>query len=132
MTATTTATPLQVIQSVYDNFRHGDISAIVALVAEGAPWSQSPSLPWGGHYVGPLGALEFFQKLNAHMEPVSFEDHENIEVGDEIFTFGVYTGKSRKTGRTGAANLMFRWRVADGKIVSWNSYIDSAALLAAL
>jgi ketosteroid isomerase-like protein len=66
------------------------------------------------------------------METVSFEPRENIERGDELFSFGSYTGRSRKTGRTGSAEWMFRWRVQDGKIVSWESYIDTAALLAAL
>ncbi len=89
-------------------------------------------LPWGGDYRGPQGAGEFFKKLDANMETVSFEARENIEVGDEVFSFGSYSGRSRKTGRTGTADWMFRWRVQGDKIVAWESYIDTAAMLAAL
>jgi ketosteroid isomerase-like protein len=66
------------------------------------------------------------------METVSFELQENIEHEDEVFSFGTYTGRSRKTGRDGTAERMFRWRVQNGKVVSWQSYIDTAALLATL
>jgi ketosteroid isomerase-like protein len=129
---TQTTTPAAVIGSVYDAFTRGDIPHILSLVAANAPWRQAETLPWGGDYRGPEGAAEFFRKLDATMETLSFEARENVEHGDEIFSFGVYSARSRATGRTASAEWMFRWRVQDGKIVSWQSYIDSAALLAAL
>lgn len=130
MTSTTTSTHL--ISSVYDAFKRGDIAYILDQVAPGAIWRQSSTLPWGGDYTGPEGAGEFFQKLNAAMETTLFEVHENIEHDDEVFSFGSYGGKSRKTGKVANAEWMFRWRVRDGKIVFWQSYIDTALLLAAL
>ena len=127
-----TMAPAHTISSVYEAFQRGDIPHILSLIAPDASWAQSSTLPWGGDYRGPQGAGEFFRKLDATMETVSFEPRENIEVGDEVFSFGVYSGRSRKTGRTGSAEWMFRWRVQAGKIVSYNSYIDTAALLAAI
>jgi ketosteroid isomerase-like protein len=126
------ATPTQLINSVYEAFSRGDIAYILSQVGSQATWRQSATLPWGGDYRGPQGAGEFFRKLNESMETVSFEARENIERGDEVFSFGAYTGRSRQTGRTASAEWMFRWRVQGGKIVSWESYIDTAALLAAL
>jgi ketosteroid isomerase-like protein len=129
---TDTMTSAQLITSVYDAFKRGDIPHILSLVGPDAIWRQSKMLPWGGDYRGPQGAAEFFQKLDGSMETVSLEVHENIDQGDEVFSFGVYTGRSRKTGRTASAEWMFRWRVQGGKITSYESYTDSAALLAAL
>ena len=130
MAPTTTASGL--ISSVYDAFRRGDIPAILNQVAPGAIWRQSPTLPWGGDYRGPEGAAEFFRKLDATMETVAFDVKENVAVGSDVFSFGIYSGKSRQTGRTGTAEWMFRWRVEGGRIVSYESYTDSAALLAAI
>jgi ketosteroid isomerase-like protein len=127
-----TITPTEVISSVYDAFKRGDIAYILQQVAPDAIWRQSKMLPWGGDYRGPQGAAEFFQKLDATMETVGFEVHENVEHGDEVFSFGSYTGRSRKSGRTGTAEWMFRWRVGGGKITSYESYTDSAALLAVI
>jgi len=125
-------TRTQLISSIYDAFKSGDIPYILNQTAPGAQWRQSKTLPWGGDYSGPQGAREFFEKLDANMETVSFDPRENIEKGDEVFSFGTYAGRSRKTGRTGTAEWMFRWRVEDGKIAGWESYIDTAALVQAL
>src|SRR5215813_14735793 len=109
-----TTTPSQVISAVYDAFIKGDIPQILSRIAPDATWQQSKSLPWGGDYRGLQGVGEFFQKLDSNMETVSFEPRENVEHGDEVFSFGTYAGRSRKTGRTGTAEWMFRWRVQAG------------------
>src|SRR3954465_7598848 len=84
-------------------------------------------LPWGGDYLGRQGAAEFFQKLDAIMETVSFELNENIEHGEEVLSFGTYAGRSRETGQIGSAEWMFRWRVQDGKIIAYESYTGRGA-----
>jgi ketosteroid isomerase-like protein len=129
---TQTAVATDVIVSVYEAFQSGDIRRIVGMVAPNATWREEETVPWGGDYCGPEGAAEFFSKLDATMETVGFEAHENVEHGDEVFSFGTYTGRSRATGKTASAEWMFRWRVSGGKIVSWRSYIDTAALNGAL
>ena len=129
---TQTATATDVVAMIYDAFQRGDISHIVGLVAPNAVWRQGKTLPWGGDYSGPEGAAEFFQKLDATMETVGFEARENVDHGDQVFSFGVYRGRSRATGRTASAEWMFRWKVRDGRIVSYESYTDSAALTATL
>lgn len=125
-------TALQVIESVYEAFGRGDIPHILSLVAATGTWRQSAMLPWGGDYVGPQGAGEFFTKLAGEMETTAFKVHESIVNGNEVFSFGYYEGKSHRTGRTGGADFMFRWRVEGDKIAAYESYIDTAALLAAL
>ncbi len=125
-------TPTQVIESLYDAFQRGDIASIVNRVSPVARWRQPKVLPWGGEYSGAEGAAEFFFKLNAEMETTAFRAHENIETGDDVFSFGYYEARSRKTGRTAGSEWMFRWRVRDGKIVLFDSYMDTATLLAAL
>jgi ketosteroid isomerase-like protein len=129
---TQTATATDVIASVFEAFHRGDIPHIVGLVAPNAVWRQSNTLPWGGDYRGPEGAAEFFRKLDATLETVAFEARENVEHGDQVFSFGMYTGRGRATARTASAEWMFRWQVRDGRIVSYGSYIDTAALTAAL
>jgi len=127
-----TTTSSNVISAVYEAFRRGDIPFILQQISPDAAWRQSSTLPWGGDYRGPAGAGEFFQKLNATMETVSFEARENIDRGDEVLSFGSYACRCRSSQRTGTAEWMFRWKVQDGKIVRFESYIDTAALLAAL
>jgi hypothetical protein len=127
-----TTTPAQVIESVYAAFNRGDIAHIVSLVAPDATWRQPATLPSGGDYSGPQGAMEFFTKLTATVRTLAFEPKETISNGNDVITFGDYEAASLKTGKTASARWAFRWRVEGGKIVAYDSYIDTAALLAAL
>jgi ketosteroid isomerase-like protein len=125
-------TSTQMINSLYEAFQRGDIARILSMVAPQATWRQSSAVPWGGDYRGPEGAAEFFKKLDAAMETVGFEVRENVEHGDEVFSFGIYKGRSRATGRIGEAEWMFRWRLQGGQVVAFDSYTDTAPLVAAL
>lgn len=125
-------TPTEIVDSVYDAFTRGDITHIVGLVAPAAVWRQSSMLPWGGTYSGPSGAAEFFSKLNAAAETTGFAPRENVAVGQEVFSFGTSTGTVRSTGKSATMDWMFRWRVDGGKITLFDSYVDSAVVIAAM
>lgn len=129
---TTTVTPMQLVDSVYAAFARGDIPYIVSLVAPGATWRQSRFMPWGGDFQGPSGAVEFFQKLDAAAQTTGFVVHDNVQVGNEVFSFGRHEAILRATGKSASIEFMFRWRVENGQIVSYQSYVDSAAVQAAL
>jgi uncharacterized protein len=125
-------TPKQTIESVYEAFGRGDIPHIVGLVAPDAIWRQFKTVPWGGNYTGPSGAAEFFTKLNAAAETVGFAARENVEAGNEVFSFGTYQCTIRSTGKSATMEWMFRWRVEGGRITLFDSYIDSGAIIAAM
>ena len=125
-------TPKQTIESVYDAFSRGDIPHIVGLVAPNAVWRQSKILPWGGDYSGPGGTREFFTKLDAAAETTGFTPRESIEHGNEVYSFGNYQCKMRATGKPASMEWMFRWRVENGKITLFDSYVDSGAITAAM
>jgi len=130
--AAATTTPLQTIQSIYDAFSRGDIPHIIGLVEPAAKWHQPSSLPWGGSYTGPDGAMQFFQNLHAASETTGFVVRENVEVGNEVFSFGRHDCVLRATGKPAAIEFMFRWRVENGRIASYDSYVDSGAVVTAL
>jgi len=105
---------------------------IVSLVAPTATWRQSKAIPWGGDYVGPAGAMEFFTRLNEGAETTAFTPKEIIECGSDVFTFGNYGCTVRATGKPASMDWMFRWRVENGRITMFDSYVDSAAIVLAM
>lgn len=94
-----TITAAQVISSVYDAFKRGDVNYILQQVAPDAIWRQSRTLPWGGDYRGPQGAAEFFQKLDAAMETVSFEVQETSSMATKCFRSAPTLAKAAIPGR---------------------------------
>lgn len=125
-------TPKQTVESIYDAFTRADVPHILGLVAPHARWHQSAFIPWGGTYSGPAGAADFFTKLNQFSETTGFEVRENIEVGSEVFSFGTHRCIIRATGKPASVDFMFRWRIEHGSVVSYESYVDSAAVTAAM
>ncbi len=63
---------------------------------------------------GPSGAEEFFTRLNRSTESKSFVAHENIEVGNDVFTVGSWHATVRSNGKPLDVDLMFRWHVEGG------------------
>jgi ketosteroid isomerase-like protein len=125
-------TPTQTIESIYDAFSRGDISHIVGLVAPNAVWRQSKEVPWGGHYTGPNGAAEFFTKLDAAAQTTGFTPRESVEHGNEVYSFGTYQCTMKSTGKPATMDWMFRWRVENGQVTLFDSYVDSAVITAAM
>ena len=103
--------------------RPGDVEFIANLVAPGASWRQPNTIPWGGDYVGPAGARDFFAKLNTVYETTVFRINENIVAGDRVVSLGRYEGNARKTGKHGGGNFCFVWTVRDGKVAGYEGIL---------
>lgn len=131
MMTTATMTPVQTIEAVYAAFSRGDVPFILGLIAPDASWRQSSYVPWGGDYKGAEGAAEFFTRLDAACQTTGFVVHESVVLGDQVFSFGRHDCILRATGKPASSEFMFRWRVENGRIVSYQSYVDSGAVLAA-
>lgn len=125
-------TPKDIVDSLYDAFRRGDIPFIVNHIAPGAGFHQPHSVPWGGDFAGPEGAAQFFARLNEGTQTTGFTVSESIEAGDRVFSFGTHEAIVRKTGKPVAVHWMFDWRVKDGKITNYRAYYDGAPIVAAL
>lgn len=122
---------MQTVEAVYAAFTRGDIPFILGLIAPDASWHQSKFVPWGGDYTGASGAAEFFTRLDAQCQTTGFVVHESVAVGDQIFSFGRHDCILRSTGKAASSEFMFRWRIKNGQIVSYDSYVDSGAVFAA-
>jgi ketosteroid isomerase-like protein len=57
------ATPLQIVEALYEGFRRRDFPAIFGLLSPDVEIVQSDKLPWGGCYRGHEGARQFFGQL---------------------------------------------------------------------
>lgn len=125
-------TPLGTVESIYAAFGRGDVEFIANLVAPGASWRQPNTIPWGGDYVGPAGARDFFAKLNTVYETTVFRINENIVAGDRVVSLGRYEGNARKTGKHGGGNFCFVWTVRDGKVAGYEGHLDTAAYAASM
>lgn len=123
--------PLELIRSGYEAYHRRDHGAVFALLDPAIEIRQTELLPWGGTYRGIEEARTFFQRLNdhtdGHPEPIEF-----IEAGDDIVVTGRLRGRARRSGGAYDLAIVHRWTVRGEKVVRFEAFIDTPAMLRAL
>lgn len=121
-----------VVRGVYDAFARGDAEAIFGLAHPEVEVFQSSRLPWGGQYRGHEGLGEFLTKLTGAVESeVEPERLIDDEEGHVVQT-GRTRGRVRATGKPFDVPETHVWTVEDGKVVRFESYIDTPKMREAL
>jgi uncharacterized protein len=119
------------IERVYQALAARDANVIQEVFAPDVTIRQSPELPWGGDYEGIDGAFTFFLTLVEHIES-QVTTESLFAAGDHV----VQTGRTRGTVRANGASFdipeVHVWELRDGKVVRYQVYIDTPAMLGAL
>jgi uncharacterized protein len=125
-------TNVELIRLLYDAFARGDEELIAATFDPEVEFHQTEQLPWGGRYKGfPRGVQPFFTKLKSHVDS-QIEVERSWEAGDAVVVVGRTRGKIRASGKPFDLPAVVIWRIRDGKVVSFEPFIDTPAMLEAL
>jgi len=123
---------LELVRSLYDAFARGDQEFIAAAFDPEVEFRQTEQLPWGGHYRGyPEGVQPFFTRLKSHVDS-RVEVERSWEAGDAVVVVGRTRGRVRSSGKAFDLAAVVIWRIRDGKVVSFEPFIDTPAMLEAL
>jgi hypothetical protein len=119
---------VSLVSSVYDAFGRKDIPAIFALLDHSCTITQSTRLPWGGAYAGHDGVLEFFGRLTSAIESTVETERYIDDQDGHVVAIGVTRGRVVATGRPFEIAETHVWTVRDGKVLRFESYIDTARM----
>jgi ketosteroid isomerase-like protein len=122
---------IAVIRRIYEAFATRDTNVIQDLLAPDVKISQSEELPWGGEYEGQDGAFTFFLKLLENIES-QVTTESLYAAGDHVVQTGRTRGKVLANGATFDVSEVHIWELRDGKVVRYQVYIDTPAMLEAL
>lgn len=125
------ATPLQLVQTIYQAFATRDLPKIFSLFALDIEITQSPELPWGGIYHGHAGAQQFFTKLTTHLNS-TLELERWINAGDQVVALGWTTGTVNATSTKYRVPIAHVWQIRAGQVQRVQFLIDNPTMLAAL
>jgi uncharacterized protein len=129
---TTTATSVQLIQSIYEAFGRGDIDYILARVTPDCKWvAPGEGIPNAGTYSGPAGVAEFFRRMAATEQFLRFEPREYFTNGDDVVALGFEECRALETGATVTTNWAMHFRVRDGLVARFEVFYDTAAYVRA-
>jgi ketosteroid isomerase-like protein len=122
---------LATITLLYEALAARDVATIQTLFAEDVVIFQTPRLPWGGEHRGHEGLFTFFLTLVDHIES-QVEIEDLFTAGDHVVQRGRTRGTVTATGAAFDISEVHVFELRDGKIVRYNPYIDTPAMLAAL
>ena len=122
-----------IVNQAYTNFKTGNIEALLNLFADDITWTlpEMEGVPFAGARTGRASVGEFFQKVGAAQDSLSFEPRELIAEGDRVIALGSYTWRVKANHREFQSDFAHAWTIGDGKATDFREYMDTAACIAA-
>ncbi len=124
---------VKLIRECFDAFGRGDPAFIVARVSNDVDWRHAggPEIPYGGAYKGRQGVGDFFSRIGASLDVLTWEPKHVLPAGDEVVATGTWSAKAKPTGRTFAADWAMVFGLRNGEIASFRVVEDTAKVAAA-
>ncbi|MEE4302601.1 MAG: SMP-30/gluconolactonase/LRE family protein [Wenzhouxiangella sp.] len=124
-----------VVETAYAAFARGDTEAFAGLMAPEIVWKEAEGNPYAdlNPYIGPEAVMAgLMSRLLDDWEAISVAPRELVVEGDRVVAFGRYKQTWKVTGKTLDIPFVHSWTVQDGKIVAFQQYTDTAALVATM
>jgi ketosteroid isomerase-like protein len=123
---------VQVVKDVYAAFGRRDIPNVVARFDPDIEWRLAeghPYAPEGTPWHGPEAITRhFFMRAGEEWEGFTVAPREFHEARDTVVLECRYTGVYKPTGKPLDAQVCHVWKLRNGKITSFQQYIDTAHL----
>ena len=123
---------MDIIRGLYDAFGRGDIPAVMGAMDPDIEWREAegnPYEPTGNPWRGPDEVLQkLFMRLGTEWDGFTVFPKEFHDAGDTVVVEVRYGGTNKATGKSIDAQACHVFRVRDGKITSFQQYVDTAQL----
>ncbi len=123
---------IQLAKDIYAAFGRGDIPTVLAALHPEIEWREAeghPYKPDGAAWVGPQAVLdELFMRLGSEWDGYTVTVGTLHDAGDHVVTEGRYTSVYKASGKSLDAQMCHVLRFRDGKLVSFQQYVDTGQL----
>ena len=123
---------IQFAKDIYAAFGRGDVPAVLAAFDAEIQWREAegnPYQPDGTPWTGPQTILEkLFVMLGAEWEGFTVNVQTLHDAGEYVVMEGRYTGTYKASNKGIDAQVCHVLRFRDGKLLSFQQYVDTAQL----
>lgn len=119
-----------VVRGMYAAFSKGDVPAVLGAMAPDIVWNEAENFIYADKnpYVGPEAILGgVFARLGGEWNGFSVKAEDVIDAGDTVVTTGRYGGSFKATGKSINAQFVHVWKFKNGKVASFQQYVDTLA-----
>jgi ketosteroid isomerase-like protein len=127
-------TNLDIIKSTYEGKTSEENGRNLAkYVAEDISWTEAKGFPYAGTYIG-LEEItrNVFSRLGSEWIDYKFTPEDYVAEGDNVVAYGTYSGVYKKTDKAIKARVAHLWKLKNGKIISFEQFVDSQIINAAM
>jgi len=120
-------TNLEIVKSTYEGKTSEENGENLAkYVAEDISWTEAKGFPYAGTYIGLENVTKnVFSRLGSEWIDYKFTLEDYLASDDKVVAFGTYTGTYKITGKSFEARVAHIWKVRNGKIISFEQFVDS-------
>ena len=120
---------VELVKGVYGAFAVGDVAKVLGAMHPQIQWNETAGYKYGGVYRSPQAVLDnVFAKMPGDFESFSIDIERLIDGGKVVVMQGHYVAKGKATGKSVRAAVTHVLEIADGKIVRFDQYVDSATI----
>jgi ketosteroid isomerase-like protein len=125
---------VDLVSSFYTALKSGDVPGLLRLLHPELEWTEAQGFPYySGTWRKPEDVLnKLVAPLMRDWDSFSAAADDFIAEGDRVVSLGAYGGVSKATGKTMRAPFAHVWRVADGKLKSFDMYTDTLLVARAM
>ena len=84
-----------------------------------------PVVPWSGKYSGKEDVGRYFQALGGAVEVADHPVTALLAQGDTVVATGDVSFRVRDTGKLGASKWVYIWKLAGGRVRSYEQFNDT-------
>ena len=120
-------TNLEIIKSTYEGKTSEENGKNLAkYVAENISWTEAKGFPYAGTYIGLESVTKnVFSRLGSEWIDYKFTPEDYVASDNKVVAYGTYTGTYKKTNNAFTARVAHVWKLKDGKIISFEQFVDS-------
>ncbi|MFI1743335.1 nuclear transport factor 2 family protein [Thalassobellus sediminis] len=120
-------TNLDIIKSTYEGKTSEENGKSLAKhVAKDIVWTEAKGFPYAGTYIGLESITKnVFSRLGSEWIDYKFTPEDYIANEDKVVAYGTYSGTYKATNNYFEARVAHVWKLKDGKIISFEQFVDS-------
>ncbi len=123
---------VETMEELYAAFGRGEIEAVLAAMDPNIEWREAEGNPYqvsGDPWIGPDSVVaNLLVKLASEWDGFTVHPKQFYGAGDTVIVEGRYTGTYKPTGKSLDAQVCHVWRLRNGKVTSFQQYVDTAQL----
>jgi uncharacterized protein len=127
---------VEIVAGGYQAFGRGDVPAVLGIFDPAIEWREAegnPYKPDGGPWIGGDAIVQnLFMRLATEWDGFTVTPNEFYDAGDTVTVECRYTGAFKATGKRIDAQVCHVWKLSNGKVTSFQQYLDTGQLQEAM